>query len=280
MNQELEEFVQHELAQLSGSVQHQVASNPAMSQRLFYRTDAAGRGAAVRNRTLRAVDWRRGCEPSLVRYGAELVEAFLGEPQGAPVDWRREQFRHATLTNFNPSGTHFDGFVARLFECAQAPASLPCHAFELCVAHLPVRASASDSGKSMQLLSAIYSHEQQFAIVRTIYQTYEDYFVSTVDRFGAQDPTRFLTSCWDKFRHDIGTFLMRFRHPASFEEREWIAIALVRPHQEAEPVVFEMIDNRLVPSVAFEISLPPDRLAKRGCFDYNFPRRGMGRDGV
>ena len=52
---------------------------------------------------------------------------------------------------------------------------------------------------------------------------------------------------------------MRFRNPASFEEREWIALALTRPHQEQDPVVFEIVDNRLVPSVALNIGGPPDR---------------------
>lgn len=265
INQELEEFVQQELAQLSGSAQHQLAANPAMPQRLFHLTDAAGLEVAVRSGTLRAPDWRLGCKEPLVRYGVELVEAFLGQRQGATADSLREEFRRATLANFNPRGTHFDGFVARLFECAEArePASFPGYAIGLSVANLPIRTSASEPGTSMQLLRAIYSREQQLAIVQTIYQSYEDYFVSTVDRFGEQNRTQLLTPCWDKFRHDIGTFLMRFRNPASFQEREWIAIALARPHQEEEPVVFEIVDNRLVPSVALDIGGSPDSCRRK-----------------
>jgi hypothetical protein len=251
--------VQHELAQLSGSIRHQLPANPAMPQRLYYPANAAGLEAVVRSGTLRALDWRLGCEEALVRYGIEVVEAFLGQRQGATADPLREQFRSETLANFHPRGTHFDGFVARLFERAGAtePAFFPGYALGLSVANLPIRTSANAPGTSMRLFKAIYSREQQLAIVQTIYQACEDYFVSTVHRFGEQNRSQLLTPCWDKFRRDIGTVLMQFRNPASFQEREWIAIALTRPHQEEDPVVFEVVGNRLVPSVALDIGWPP-----------------------
>lgn len=260
INQELEEFVQQELTQLSGSTCHQLAADPALPKRLFHLTGAAGLEAAMRTGKLPARDWRLGCAAPLVRYGVEVVEAFLVTRQGASADPLREEFRRATLANFNPSGTHFDGFIVRLFECAEVrnAASSPGYALGLSVANLPIRTSASEPETCMQLLKAIYSREQQLAIVETIYQCYEDYFVSAVHRFGEQNRAQLLTPCWDKFRHDIGTLLMRFRNPASFQEREWIAIALTQPLQEAEPVVFEIVDNRLVPSVALDIAGLPD----------------------
>lgn len=255
MNQELDEFVQHELAQLSGSAAHRQPANPALPQRLYTPVNAAGIEAVVRSRTLRALDWRLRYAETLGRYGVEVVETCLGQRRGTTADSLREQFRCETLANFHPSGTHFDGFVARLFERAEATglASFPGYALGLSVADLPVRTAAFTPGTNMRLFSAIYSRDQQFAIVQTIYQSYEDYFVSAVHRFGEQNRTWLLTPCWDKFRHDIGTVLMRFRNPASFQEREWIAIALARPHQEDDPVVFEIFDNRLLPSVALDI---------------------------
>lgn len=259
INHELEEFVQQELAQLSVSAQHRLAVNPAMPQRLYHLADAAGVEALVRSGTLRALDWRLGWNEPLVRYGVETVEAFLDQRQDATTDALREEFRRQAKANFNPSGTHFDGFVARLFECADAcePASCPGYALGLSVANLATRSSASEAGASMQLLKAIYSREQQMTIVQALYQSYEDYFVSAVRRFGEQNRAQLLTPCWDKFRHDIGSFLMRFRNPASFREREWIAIALARPHQEEDPVMFEIVGNRLVPLVALDIGGPP-----------------------
>ena len=269
MNQELEEFVQLELAQLSGSAQHQLPANPAMPQRLYYPVNAAGIEAIVRSGTLRALDWRLGCDEALVRYGVGVVEAFLDKRQGATADSLREEFRCETLANFCPSGTHFDGFVVRLFEHTEPtdPVSFPGYALGLSVANLPIRTIANAPGTSIQLLKAIYSREQQLAIVQTIYQSYEDYFVSTVRRFGEQNRTQLLTPCWDKFRRDIGTVLMRFRNPASFQECEWIATALTRPHQEEDLVVFEIVDNRLVPSVALDISVPPDGGRRKLPFD-------------
>lgn len=256
INQELEEFVQHELAQLSGSAQLRLAAEPALPQRLYHLADAAGIEALVCTGTLRALDWRLGWDEPLVRYGVELVEAFLGERPPGPADALREEFRRETLANFNPSGTHFDGFVARLFEKADAREPSPGYALGLRVVDLPARTSASEPGASMQLLRAIYSREQQLTIVQALYQAYEDYFVSAVQRFGEQNRTQLLTPCWDKFRYDVGTFLMRFRNPGLFPQQEWIALALAGPHQEKDPVAFGIVDNRLVPSVALDICGP------------------------
>lgn len=258
MNKDLDEFVRQELAQLSGSAQHQLTTEHAMPQRLFHPTDAAGVQATVHSGVLRALDWRLGCPAPLVRYGVEVVEGFLGQRQDTTVDTLREEFRRETLANFNPYGTHFDRFVARLFESVDAgeSASFPGYALGLSVANLPIRTSAGEPGASIQLLKAIYSREQQLSIVKTLYQSYEDYFVSAVHRFGEQHRTDLLTPCWDKFRNDIGTFLPRFRNPASQREGEWIAIALTRPHRDEDPVLFEIVDNRLVPFVALDIGGP------------------------
>jgi hypothetical protein len=110
----------------------------------------------------------------------------------------------------------------------------------------------------MRLLSAIYSHERQLSIVQTLYQRYEDYFISAVQRFGEQHGDELLPICWDKFRYEIGAFLMRFRDPSLHREREWIALALSDTGAEPDhdQVVFEVVENRLVPAVVLDIRGP------------------------
>jgi hypothetical protein len=255
INPELDEFVQQELAQLSASGLHRAAVEPPVPQRLFQPADAAGVETLVRSRTLRALDWRLGWGDALSGYGVELVEDFLHQRQAATTDPLQEQFRRATLTNFNPSGSHFDGFVARLYECVEPPlpAPFPGYALGFSCVDLPVPTSAGAAGASMRLLAAIYEREQQLAIVQTLYQMCEDYFVSAVHRFGEHNSAELMTPCWDKFRQAVGAFMMRFRAPASCHEREWIALALARPHLAEDPIVFEPVDNRLVPLVQIDI---------------------------
>ncbi len=166
---------------------------------------------------MRAFDWRTGWGGAPARYGVQLVEDFLGQPPPASTDPLRALFRSETLANFNPRGSHFDGFVARLSECAGPPGANPL-------------VTTSVTQPRTRLLKAIYSREQQLAIVHTLYRSSEDYFLSAVQRFGEHYRSDLLTPCWDKFRHMIGTWLMRFRDPASVDEREWIAIVLASPH--------------------------------------------------
>jgi hypothetical protein len=266
INPELDDFIQHELAQLSAQATPGAAPMP---QRLFHVTDAAGVETLVRSRALRALDWRLGWDGALVRYGVKLVETFLHQRTDATADPLREQFRRATLANFNPCGSHFDGFVARLFERAEPrnQMSFPGYAIGF---------AAARAGDGMQLLPAIYSHEQQLAIVQTLYRRSEDYFVSAVHRFGEQHRTELLTPCWDKFRQGIGTCLMRFRAPASCHEREWIAIALGATAQADDAIDFVVIDNRLAPVVAIDIgALPLDVIAIGAALPFESTREAL-----
>jgi hypothetical protein len=266
INPELDDFIQQELAQSSGWAQQSMPGDAPVPRRLFHAADAAGVETVVRRRALRALDWRLGWDGPLVRYGVELVETFLHQRADATADPLREQFRRATLLNFNPCGSHFDGFVARLFECAE-PQSLPGYAIGFAAAH---------AGASMQLLPAIYSHEQQLAIVQMLYQCCEDYFVSAVHRFGEQHRTELLTPCWDKFRQCIGACLMRFRAPAACHEREWIALALGAAAQADDAIGFVVVDNRLVPVVAIDIgALPLDVIAIGAALPFESTREAL-----
>lgn len=241
INHDFDEFVHAELACMRSAHDTYWHDGPVVPTCLFYPVDAAGLDVAVRSRTLPAHDWRLGHDPSLVRYGVELVEAFLAARQAISTTPLREQFCRATRTNFNPRGTHFDGFIARLFEDggACAAASHPGYALGVRVAGLPVR-----------LGQALYAPAHQLSIVASIYQACEDYFVYAVERFGEHYCMDLLTPCWDTFRHVIGPLLFRFRPPALAAEREWIALALALPQPGKDPVIFTIADNRLVPGVA------------------------------
>jgi hypothetical protein len=258
MNPELEEFVQCELAQL-GCVAEPVYMDDPVPQRLYHLTDAAGMEGFFRHGTVRALDWRLGWGGPLVRYGVELVEEFLEQPGTGKTEALRKQFRQATRANFHPRGTHFDGFVFRLYDAseAQVHSTGPGYLLGLSTAAL-LAPRQPRSRRAMRLLSAIYSHERQLSILQTLYRRYEDYFVSAVKRFGEQHGDELLPICWDRFRYEIGTFLMRFRDPGLHREREWIALALSDTGAEPghDPVVFEVVKNRLVPTVVLDLRVP------------------------
>lgn len=258
MNPELEEFVQCELVQLSRGGE-QVYTDGPVPQRLYHLADAAGMEGFFRHGTVRALDWRLGWGGSLVRYGVELVEEFLEQPGTGKTEALREEFRQATRKNFHPRGSHFDGFVFRLYDTseAQVHSTFPGYLLGLSTAALPGPMQPT-SQRAMRLLSAIYSHERQVSILQTLYRRYEDYFVSAVQRFGERHGDELLPICWDKFRYEIGTFLMRFRDPGLHREREWIALTLSGKDAEPDhdPVVFEVVENRLVPAVVLDIRGP------------------------
>lgn len=247
INKDLEDFVQAELAQLGSNGNGRARDHASEPAHLFHLVDAAGIDSVVRRRTLPALDWRLGHDAALVGYGVELVTDFLTARQNQAMDALREQFRSAALANFNPRGTHFDGFVARLFERIDAadPATFPGYALGLSVGAL----------SRFALQRAIYSRAQQLAIVESVYQRCEDYFVSAVQRFGERHSAELLPPCWDKFRRNIGTFLMRFRCPSRVNEGEWIALAIIsRVQQNKDAVTFQIVDNCLVPTFVCDIA--------------------------
>lgn len=248
MTPELDAFVHAELGALGTTLRATVVAESPYPARLFYPVDAAGMANVIRNRTITARDWRLGCPPALVAYGVEVVTACLErEPVADPL---RRAFRRAALANLHPRGSHFDGFVARLFA---SPATAGWHGYAL---GLAVPAAPLPG---MTLMAAIYAVEQQQAIIAALLHACEDYFVSAVQRFGARHHDDLLVPCWDRFRRDIGTFLMRLRHPDQSHEREWIALALAGPRRD--PVLFDVIGNRLVPGVHLAIdSMPVDHI--------------------
>lgn len=185
----------------------------------------------------------------MVAYGVELVKTFLDTTPDEVTDPLRIEFRRTLSANFHPRGTHFDGFVARLYEFDDAfePASFPGYAIGLRVADLPIRAQSDEREMSIRLERTVDCRDQQLQIVKTLYQAYEDFFVSAAQRFGESHRDALLPSCWDKFRHHIGLYLMRFRDPAKLQHPEWIAIALTRNDEHEDSIAFEVIDNRIVP---------------------------------
>lgn len=237
-----------ELSQLRSAPDAPWRTAPAAPTRLFYPADAARLDAVVRDHALPAHDWRLGHEPALVRHGVDLVERFLAARRDTTGNPLRERFRQATLANFNPRGTHFDGFVVRLFEHADgaAAAGRQDYALGMRTAALPAR-----------LGQAVYVPERQRAIVASIYQACEDYVVGAVARFGERCLDDFLTPCWDTFRHEVGPFLMRFRPPALAHEQEWVALVPARGRQCADQVTFPIVDNRLVPTAALALGARP-----------------------
>jgi hypothetical protein len=216
----------------------------------------------VRSGALRAIDWRLGWDGSLVGYGVELILSLLQTQSDLSGEGLRRRFRDHVLTHFNPRGTHFDGFVARLFDIggADAHCTVGGYALGLSSATLPVQPHAGGPPGGMRLHSTIYAIERQCAIVQTLYRRYEDYLFRAVERFGERHIDDFMSACTDQFRHDIGYLVMRFRGPAAAHEREWIAIVLAsayrKPGQDADPVRFDILNNRLVPVVALDIAEP------------------------
>lgn len=261
--------MQQALTELSGALRHPLNVNRALPQRLYYPTDAHGLAATVRGQALRALDWRLGWGDPLVRYGVDLVEEFLDQHQCAAADPLREEFRGAARANFSPRGTHFDGFVARLFACPDAgqATSTSGYALGFSVENMTACAGAGHPDLGIRLEAAIYSREQQLAIVGRLYQSYEDYFVAAVQRFGQRHRDDLLIPCWDKFRHDIGSVLMRFRDPALGKEREWIALAVGRRTRTDDGIGFEIVDNRLVPAVALDIGARLDGARRPSALD-------------
>lgn len=252
MNCELDEFVQCELAQISACAPTVQAALPAQ---LYHFTDAAGIEAFVRHGNLRALDWRLGWDGPLVQYGIDLVNTFFGmraQPGKEPL---RAQFCRDVAAHFNPHGTHFDGFITRLFDTSKTDVAGPAsdYALGLSTAALPVRTAHNTAHARILLLSAIYPRDEQLSVVQALYQRYEDYFVSAVERFGDRYRDDLLFTCRDRFRHDIGTFLMRFRDPVSRYQGEWIAIALALPDDNDERIEFNVVNNRLLPVVSIDV---------------------------
>lgn len=192
----------------------------------------------------------------MVAYGVELVKTFLDTISDEITDPLRIEFHRTLSVNFHPRGTHFDGFVARLYEfdVAIEPALFPGYAIGLRIADLPIRAQSDEREMSIRLERTVDCRDQQLQIVTTLYQAYEDLFVSAAQRFGESHRDALLTPCWDKFRHHIGLYLMRFRDPVEAKHREWIAIALTRNDEREDSIAFEVIDNRIVPLTALPLT--------------------------
>jgi hypothetical protein len=258
MNRDLDEFVQAELTQSSAGI-HELYVEPRLPGRLFYPCDAVELDSVVRRGAVRALDWRLGLDGILAHYGVELARSCLRAACAAPENGLRGEFRQYVLAHFDPRGTHFDGFVTRLFDMGEdvyARAGLPSYALGLTSAALAAPRTAG-SPAAMRLYCAIYSSEKQRGIVQALHRRYEDYFVNTVARFGERHVEDLLPACTDRFRCDIGTFLMRFREPGSCHEREWIAIALASSDGDANPIQFDIRENRFVPVAALNIADPP-----------------------
>lgn len=232
-----------------------LCSNDAAPQRLFYPTDAVGLAAAVRRQSVRALDWRLGWGDAFTHYGIGRVDEFLAQRAGTTQDAFRKTFCEASRLNFNPRGTHFDAFVARFFECALLghPAAPSEYALGLSVSRLSATTCSASPKATARLAAAIYDREHQRSIIDSVYSAYEDYFVSAIQRFGERYLNDLQTPCWDKFRHDIGSMLIRFRDPFLANECEWIAIALIGPQTSDIDIKFEIIGNRFVPTVALDL---------------------------
>lgn len=263
MNRDLDEFVRCELSQLS-------AGGPALDEdvplprRLFYPCDAAELDAVMRSGAIPSIDWRLGWDGPLVQYGVELVRSHLEEASGEADNGLRRRFRDDVCAHFDPRGTHFDGFVTRLFDIGSGSPQdgFPGYALGMPSDALAGRDRTAAGQERVRLASAIYSSERQHAIVQALYRRYEDYFITAVERFSASCADDVSSSCTDRFRRDIGCYLMRFRDPGLSDEREWIALALTAADGRPQPLRFDIRANRLVPVVVLDIAAP-DLLRRR-----------------
>lgn len=244
------------------SAELQSALNPANSapQQLFHFTDAAGLERLVKEQALHALHSRLGWGDDVAGYGIDLVRSFLQFRAMTSQPGASAEFCAALLANFNPRGHHFDCFLTRLFENGDGPDGLgdsgQGYALGLATGHMALRAEQRHQGASVLLQQAIYTREQQLAVVERLYASYESFYARSLRRHGEASRETILTPCWDMFRRDIGDFLPRFRCPARSHEKEWLAIALYGPNQEDDGVFFDIVDNRLVPAVMLDISRP------------------------
>jgi hypothetical protein len=255
MNRDLDEFVRCELSQLSAGG-HALDEDVPLPRRLFYPCDAPELDAVMRSRTIPAIDWRLGWDGPLVQYGVELVRSHLEGASGEADNGLRTRFRDDVRTYFDPRGTHFDGFVTRLFDIGSGSPQdgFPGYALGMAGDALAARDRTAASHGTVRLASAIYSSERQHAIVQALYRRYEDYLITAVERFGESCADDVSSSCTDRFRRDIGCYIMRFRDPGLSGEREWIALALAAADGRGQPLWFDIRANRLVPAVALDIA--------------------------
>lgn len=267
-NAELDLLLQRELESLSTQLDVDLAAPAAAVNALYQFTDATGLARLVNDGTLQAWHARLGWHDDVLAYGIALARSVLAAELAGCTDDLSRRFCRAVIENFNPRGTHFDYFAARLYQDTGAstwPGSGgPGYAVGLRTADLPTRSVAPDRPARMQLQPVIYAADEQHHIVRTLHAAYRVYFATAVERFGERAAQQMLVSCCDMFRHDIGTFLIRLRDPALVGEDEWIAIALARSDQCGnDGVLFDMVDNRFAPYVAIDITKPARDGARR-----------------
>ncbi len=255
MNRDLDDFVRCELSQLSGA--NVLDVDVSLPRHLFYLCDAAELDSVMRNSAVPAMDWRLGWDGPLVQYGVELVRSYLEGASGEADNGLRSRFREDVYTHFDPRGTHFDGFVIRLFDLGSGSPQngFPGYALGMPADALAARDGAATGQGTVRLASAIYSSERQHAIVQGLYRRYEDYLITAVERFGESCADDVSLSCTDRFRRDIGRYMMRFRDPCLSGEREWIALALAAADGMPQPLRFDIRANRLVPTVALDIAV-------------------------
>lgn len=249
-----------ELEWISAELQSDLNPAVAAPEQLFHHTDAHGLQALVRDQALHALHSRLGWGDDVTGYGIDLVQSFLQFRAATSQPGASAEFCNALLANFHPRGSHFDCFLARLFEDADGPDrqgnTCPGYALGLSTNHMALRAEQRHEGAAVLLQQAIYLRRQQLDIIGRTYATYESFYARSLLRYGSAGQDTILTPCWDMFRRDIGEFLPRFRSPARNHEKEWLAIALTDADQEEDGVFFDVVDNRLVPAVRLDISRP------------------------
>jgi hypothetical protein len=249
-----------ELEWISAELQSDLNPPGTAPQQLFHRTDAAGLQALVTDQALPALHSRLGWADAVTGYGIDLVHAFLEFRAATSQTRASADFCAALRVNFQPRGSYFDCFLARLFETADGldrqgePG--PGYALALSTGQMALRAEQRHEGATVLLQQAIYSRRQQLGIIGRLYATYESFYTRTLRRYRIAGHDTLLAPCWDMFRRDIAEFLPRFRCPSRQHEREWLAIALTGPDQDEDGVVFDVFDNRLVPAVKMDISRP------------------------
>lgn len=249
-----------ELEWISAELQSDLNPPGKAPEQLFHRTDAAGLQALVRDQALPALHSRLGWADTVTGYGIDLVQAFLEFRAATSQTDASAEFCAALQANFNPRGSFFDCFLARLFEDEYGPDRqgelTPGYALALSTGHMALRAEQRHEGATVLLQQAIYLRRQQLDIIGRLYATYESFYARALRRYRIAGQDTLLAPCWDMFRRDIAELLPRFRCPSRQHEKEWLAIALTGPDQDDDSVVFEIIDNRPVPTVKMDISRP------------------------
>ncbi|NML59886.1 hypothetical protein HHL21_02065 [Massilia sp. RP-1-19] len=237
-------------AELTALLQTDFAGDgAAVPPALLYRLcDAPGLQAAVQAQAWPAVDARFAGAASPDAYAVPFARSYIDERLRSAENPAQREFAGELIRNFTPCGSQFDHYLARLYangEAALGDASDgSVYAVGMRTNDLNLSAPGQLPRRAFRAQAAIYDGQAQRAALDRIYDCFLGYYEQSAERFGAHNNDDVLPSCWGALRQATGRLLPRLRDPGLASQREWVAVAPLRP-----PAGFAVSGNVLVPSI-------------------------------